>query len=73
MARVVGPAPANIERGDALAPACEIDQKPHTATPDEPYGSPYGKACSRINQAVERGEMTTEKAIAAYRAAVMAP
>lgn len=44
-------------------------ENPHTATPDDPYWSANGKAYAGISQAVARGDMTSEEAIAAYRAA----
>jgi hypothetical protein len=42
-------------------------EHPHTATPDDPYWSPQGKAYASIERAAARGEMTPEEAIAAYR------
>jgi len=42
-------------------------ENPHTATPDDPYWSPQGKVYASIINAVARGEMTPEEAIAAYR------
>ena len=48
-------------------------EKPHTATPDDPYWSAAGKAYASIGQAVVRGDMTTEEAIAAYRRLASAP
>jgi hypothetical protein len=48
-------------------------ETPHTATPDDPYWSPQGKAYAIIGQAVARGDITTEDAIAAYRRLTAAP
>jgi hypothetical protein len=42
-------------------------ENPHTATPDDPYWSPQGKAYASIERAAARGEITPEEAIAAYR------
>ena len=42
-------------------------ENPHTATPDNPYWSPQGKAYTSIEWAAARGEITPEEAIAAYR------
>ena len=42
-------------------------EKPHTATPDDPYWSAHGKAYARIEEAAARGELTPEAAIVAYR------
>jgi hypothetical protein len=42
-------------------------ETPHTATPDDPYWSPQGKAYASIKQAAARGEISPEDAIAAYR------
>lgn len=42
-------------------------EKPHTATPDDPYWSADGKEYARIRAAAERGDMTPQEAIAAYR------
>jgi hypothetical protein len=38
----------------------------HTATPDDPYWSPQGKAYASIEEAAARGEISPEDAIAAY-------
>jgi hypothetical protein len=46
---------------------------PHTATPDDPYWSPQGKAYASIEKAAARGEITPEEAIAAYRRLAAAP
>jgi hypothetical protein len=35
---------------------------PHTATPDDPYWSPQGKAYASIEKAAARGEITPEEA-----------
>ena len=40
-------------------------ETPHTATPDDPYWSPQGKAYASIERAAARGEITPEEAIAA--------
>jgi hypothetical protein len=42
-------------------------ENPHTATPDDPYWSPQGKAYARIDEARARGDISPEDAIAAYR------
>jgi hypothetical protein len=42
-------------------------ENPHTATPDNPYWSPQGKAYANIERAAARGEITPEEAVAAYR------
>jgi len=42
-------------------------ENPHTATPDDPYWSPQGKAYASIAETRARGEITPEDAIAAYR------
>jgi hypothetical protein len=42
-------------------------ENPHTATPDDPYWSPQGKAYASIKEAAAQGEITPEDAIAAYR------
>lgn len=42
-------------------------EKPHTATPDDPYWSANGKAYASIERAAARGEITPEEAIFAYR------
>jgi hypothetical protein len=42
-------------------------ETPHTATPDNPYWSPQGKAYASIAEARARGDITPEDAIAAYR------
>ena len=42
-------------------------ENPHTATPDNPYWSPQGKAYASIAEARARSEITPEEAIAAYR------
>lgn len=42
-------------------------KNPHTATPDDPYWSPLGKAYASIKEAAAQGEITSEEAIAAYR------
>jgi len=46
---------------------------PHTATPDDPYWSPQGKAYESIKEAAAQGEITPEEAIAAYRHLADAP
>lgn len=48
-------------------------ETPHTATPDDPYWSPQGKAYARIDEARARGEISPEEAIAAYRRLAAAP
>ena len=48
-------------------------ETPHTATPDDPYWSPQGKAYASIERAAARGEITPEEAIAAYRRLAAAP
>jgi hypothetical protein len=48
-------------------------ENPHTATPDDPYWSPQGKAHASIGSAVARGEMTSKAAIAAYLELAQAP
>ena len=40
---------------------------PHTATPDDPHWSAYGKAYAGIEEAAARGELTPEAAMVAYR------
>jgi hypothetical protein len=42
-------------------------ENPHTATPDDPHWSAYGKAYASIGRAAARGELTPEAAIDAYR------
>jgi len=42
-------------------------ENPHTATPDDPYWSPQGKAYASIERAAARGDITSQEAIAAYR------
>jgi hypothetical protein len=42
-------------------------KRPHTATPDDPYSSPQGKAYASIAETRARGEITPEDAIAVYR------
>jgi hypothetical protein len=48
-------------------------ENPHTATPDDPYWSPQGKAYASVERAAARGEITPEDAIAAYRRLAAAP
>ena len=48
-------------------------ETPHTATPDDPYWSPQGKAYASIKGSAARGEITPEDAIAAYRRLAGAP
>ncbi len=48
-------------------------ETPHTATPDDPYWSPQGKAYASIAEARARGEITPEEAIGAYRRLAAAP
>jgi hypothetical protein len=48
-------------------------ENPHTATPDDPYWSPQGKAYASIKEAAAQGEITPEEAIAAYRHLADAP